>query len=415
MHISEGVLSPAVLGGGAALAVVGTAIGLKKLDYEAIPRVAILSAAFFVASLIHVPVGPVGLHLVLNGLMGLLLGWLAVPAILIALFFQALLFQFGGLTVLGVNTVTMAAPAVLCFYAFRGMLRRGGRLAMAAAFACGAVAILLSGLLVAAALMFTGQGFLEVAEMVLLAHIPVMIIEGVMTLFAFLFLERSGRRCWRGFMPERKCCPGRILAASRVLVLLALLVLVCLATPALAHRVLVFAYAEGDTIHTESKFVPNDPVRQGKILVLDAGTGKELLTGTTDELGKFSFKIPPAAAANKMDLRIVIEAAMGHRGEWLLKAGSYLPGVPAAAAPAPAAVPAPVAAAPGDKPATVDQQALEAALQKTLERQLAPINEKLTDLTVHRTTLPDILGGIGYIVGFFGLAAYFMSKRQENP
>ncbi|MEJ2224215.1 MAG: cobalt transporter CbiM [Syntrophobacterales bacterium] len=110
MHISEGVLSPAVLGGGAALTAVGTAIGLKKLDYEAIPRVALLSAAVCVASLIHVPVGPVGLHLVLNGLMGLLLGWLAFPAILIALFLQALLFQFGGLTVLGVNTFTMATP-----------------------------------------------------------------------------------------------------------------------------------------------------------------------------------------------------------------------------------------------------------------------------------------------------------------
>ena len=190
MHISEGVLSPAVLGGGAALAAVGTAIGLKKLDYEAIPRVAILSAAFFVATLIHVPVGPVGLHLVLNGLMGLLLGWLAVPAILIALFLQALLFQFGGLTVLGVNTVTMAAPAVFCFYAYRGWLRRGGTPGAVAAFACGATAILLSGLLVAAALIFTGEGFLEVAKMVILAHIPVMIIEGVVTLFVILFLKK---------------------------------------------------------------------------------------------------------------------------------------------------------------------------------------------------------------------------------
>ena len=190
MHISEGVLSPAVLGGGAALAAVGTAIGLKKLDYEAIPRVAILSAAFFVATLIHVPIGPVGLHLVLNGLMGLLLGWVAVPAILIALFLQALLFQFGGLTVLGVNTVTMAAPAVLCFYAYRGWLRRGGTPGAVAAFACGSTAILMSGLLVAVALLFTGEGFLQVAEMVLLAHIPVMIIEGIITLFVFLFLKK---------------------------------------------------------------------------------------------------------------------------------------------------------------------------------------------------------------------------------
>lgn len=190
MHISEGILSPAVLGGGAALTVVGTAIGLKKLDYEAIPRVAILSAAFFVASLIHVPVGPVGLHLVLNGLMGLLLGWLAFPAILIALFLQALLFQFGGLTVLGVNTVNMAAPAVLCFFLYRGLLRREGTIARVAAFACGATAILLSGVLVAVALLFTGQAFLEVAELVALAHLPVMIIEGIITLFVFLFLQK---------------------------------------------------------------------------------------------------------------------------------------------------------------------------------------------------------------------------------
>jgi cobalt/nickel transport system permease protein len=190
MHISEGVLSPAVLAGGAALAAAGTAVGLKKLDYEAIPQVAILSAAFFVASLIHVPIGPVSLHLVLNGLMGLLLGWMAVPAILIALFLQALLFQFGGLTVLGVNTVVMAAPAVFCFYAFRPLLRCPPATAAVGAFACGAVAILLSGLLVADALITTGQAFLQVAQLVLLAHIPVMIIEGLITLFIFLFLKK---------------------------------------------------------------------------------------------------------------------------------------------------------------------------------------------------------------------------------
>ena len=190
MHISEGVLSPPVLGSGAAVAAAGIAIGLKKLDYEAIPRVAILSAAFFVATLIHVPIGPVAEHLVLNGLMGLLLGWLAVPAILIALFLQALLFQFGGLTALGVNTVTMAAPAVLCFYAYRGLLRRQGIVAAVGAFACGATAILLSGLLVAVALITTGEAFLKTAELVLLVHIPIMIIEGVITLFIFLFLRK---------------------------------------------------------------------------------------------------------------------------------------------------------------------------------------------------------------------------------
>ncbi|MBU4234614.1 MAG: hypothetical protein KKD99_00270 [Proteobacteria bacterium] len=186
-------------------------------------------------------------------------------------------------------------------------------------------------------------------------------------------------------------------------------------TPALAHRVLVFAYAEGGTIHTESKFIPDTPVRQGKILVQDQKTGKVLLSGQTDDQGKFSFKIPADAAAQKMDLNIVVEAAMGHRGAWLLKADSYLTGATPgkAAAPAPAATPAPVS--PGTKAANIDRQMLEEALNKALERQLAPIKEMLTDLTIHRTTPTDIIGGIGYILGLFGLGAYFLSKRKNNP
>ncbi len=196
-----------------------------------------------------------------------------------------------------------------------------------------------------------------------------------------------------------------------------LLALGVYATPALAHRVLVFAYAEGDTIHTESKFVPNTPVRQGKIEVMDKKTGQVLLTGQTDDRGKFSFKIPAAAAAQKLDLEIVVEAAMGHRGAWLLKADSYLPGATpgkAAAPPAPTPASATAPAAPGSKIANLDEQALEAAVNKALRRQLAPINEKLTDLTIHRTSLPDVLGGIGYIFGLFGLWAYFQSTRKKN-
>ncbi len=68
MHISEGVLSPPILISGAALAMLGTAVGLRKLDYENVPKTAILSAAFFIASLVHIPIGPSSVHLILNGL-----------------------------------------------------------------------------------------------------------------------------------------------------------------------------------------------------------------------------------------------------------------------------------------------------------------------------------------------------------
>lgn len=69
---------------------------------------------------------------------------------------------------------------------------------------------------------------------------------------------------------------------------------------------------------------------------------------------------------------------------------------------------------PGEKAAYIDQQALEATLNKALERELAPVKEMLTELTIHQTSLTDILGGIGYIMGFFGLWAYFQSKKRKD-
>lgn len=190
MHISEGVLNGPVLVAGAALALAGTAVGLKRLELDKVAQAGMMSAAFFVASLIHVPIGPSSAHLILNGMVGLLLGWAAFPAILTALLLQAMLFQYGGITTLGVNTVIMALPAVVCYHAFGPLIRKQKALATAAAFACGAGSVLLSGLLVGACLMFTGEVFLAVAGLVVSAHVPVMIIEGVITVFCVAFLKK---------------------------------------------------------------------------------------------------------------------------------------------------------------------------------------------------------------------------------
>ncbi len=172
------------------MATVGTGIGLKKMDTEQIAQTGMLAAAFFVASLIHVPIGPSNVHLILNGIVGLLLGWAAFPAILIALVLQAMLFQYGGISTLGVNTIIMALPAVAC-----GLLL--GRAAAIpsvwgsiAAFLTGALSVLLAGLLAALALVFTEEGFFKAATVIMAAHIPVMIIEGIITVFAVSFLRK---------------------------------------------------------------------------------------------------------------------------------------------------------------------------------------------------------------------------------
>ncbi len=190
MHISEGVLSAPVLVSGGALAAAGTAIGLKKIDYDHLARVGILSATFFVASLVHVPIGPSSVHLIMNGIVGLLLGWAAFPAILVALLLQGVFFQFGGITTLGVNTIIMALPAVICSYLFAPLLHKDRKYVLLAGFGCGFCAVLFGGIVVGLALMLTEENFLKVAMLVVTAHIPVMIIEGIVTAFCVVFLKK---------------------------------------------------------------------------------------------------------------------------------------------------------------------------------------------------------------------------------
>ncbi len=188
MHISEGILSGQVLSAGAAIAVAGTGIGLKKIDYDKIVHVAILASAFFVASLIHINIGPASVHLILNGILGLLLGFAAIPAILTALLLQSVLFQYGGLTALGVNVVIMAFPAVLVHYLFLPFLGKSSKLNFTAGFLAGLFSILLSSLLLGAALWFTDKNFFETSFAIIITYIPVMIIEGIITGFCVTFL-----------------------------------------------------------------------------------------------------------------------------------------------------------------------------------------------------------------------------------
>lgn len=192
MHISEGILSAPVLIGGAALTAGGTGVALKQLKNEDIPKVGVLSAAFFVAGLIHVPIGVASVHLVLNGLVGIILGWQAFPAILVGLLLQSVMFQYGGLTALGVNAINMALPALLCYAMFGRVAARTCRshVSSISAFMAGSLAILLSAIMVGLSLYLTGEAFLAAAKLLVVAHIPVMLIEGFITATTVAFLKK---------------------------------------------------------------------------------------------------------------------------------------------------------------------------------------------------------------------------------
>jgi len=178
---------------GAVLAAGGVAVGLRVMKDEQIPRAALMSAAIFAASLvIRLPLGPSSVHPVLSGLAGLVLGWAAVPAFLVALFLQALLFQFGGITTLGINTVTMGFPAVACYYLFSRHIRKRqtGSAAFLLGLAAGVTALALSFVLWAAALALSGKQLAVIVRLALVPHLAIIGVEGAVTGFVAAFLAR---------------------------------------------------------------------------------------------------------------------------------------------------------------------------------------------------------------------------------
>ncbi|MFD2110817.1 cobalt transporter CbiM [Thiorhodococcus fuscus] len=190
-HIPDGVLSAPMLIGGGLVSAALLAVALRHLDYDRLPQAAVLSAAFFVSSLISVPVGPSSVHLLLNGLMGLLLGWTALPALFVALLLQAVFFGFGGILTLGVNTLNMALPALICALALAPLMRRvAPRRRLWVGAAAGGIGVMSTAALVAINLGLSGQAFLPAAKVLVLTYIPLAVVEAIITATVVAFLQR---------------------------------------------------------------------------------------------------------------------------------------------------------------------------------------------------------------------------------
>lgn len=191
MHVSEGILSAPVLLTGGVVSLGGLAVGLKSIQEDDMVKVSVLSSALFVATLIKVPMGATSVHLILNGLAGLLLGWQVFPAFAIALILQAILYGFGGFSTLGVNVMIMATPGVCIFYLFNSLARGAGpSRTIAVGFCAGSLSILLSAGILALVLITTGEEFSVLAGAVFVTHIPVMVTEGIVTGAAVSFLRK---------------------------------------------------------------------------------------------------------------------------------------------------------------------------------------------------------------------------------
>jgi len=190
-HIPDGILSEPVLIGGAVVGVAMLAYSLKRMPAESIPQTALLAAALFVSSLVSIPVGVSSVHLLLNGMMGIVLGSSAVPAILIALVLQAVFFGYGGLVVLGVNLVNLALPAMACAVFIRPLIHTASpRRSFWLGLLAGCLGVSMTGTLLTGSIMLSDPHLIPAAKIILVTFIPLMGIEGVITGFTTGFLKR---------------------------------------------------------------------------------------------------------------------------------------------------------------------------------------------------------------------------------
>ncbi|GAB2657449.1 cobalt transporter CbiM [Vibrio panuliri] len=188
MHIVDGVLSIPVVASGIIVSVVGTVIGLRHLTDDKVPQAAMLAACFFVASLVHIPVGPSSVHLIFNGLIGLLLGWSVFPVVLVGLILQAVFFGFGGILVLGVNTLNIALPAVVVGVMLKPYIDKWPPSRVG--FLAGFLAVFLTSVLVSIALVLSGDVFVNSASLVIITHLPIALLEGFVCAYAFSLLKK---------------------------------------------------------------------------------------------------------------------------------------------------------------------------------------------------------------------------------
>ncbi|HYH67093.1 MAG TPA: energy-coupling factor ABC transporter permease [Urbifossiella sp.] len=192
VHLSDGAVTEPWYVGGFVGAAALVAVACWRLPERDIPRVGVLTAAFFVASSIplRLAVLPTSVHPILNGLLGVCLGRRAPLAIAVGLTLHLFLLAHGGLTTLGLNTCIIAVPAVAAA-AVHPALRRCGVPAFARGMVLGGGAVAGAAVLNYLVLLLGGQeDWTTLAQLVLLAHLPVVVIEGFLVGVMVRYVEK---------------------------------------------------------------------------------------------------------------------------------------------------------------------------------------------------------------------------------
>lgn len=201
--------------------------------------------------------------------------------------------------------------------------------------------------------------------------------------------------------------------SGRLALALALGLAVTAATPASAHKLKVFATADGAVIDGRVYFVGGAPA-PGADVSVEAPPGVPFASFAADGDGRFRFE-----AVSRTDYLIIADTGDGHSARFTISAADLPAGLPP-----PTAVASPsFADAPADGPARdegdVDwndpaaQTSLRDLVAEAVASQIRPLREQLNDYE-DEVRLRDIVGGIGYIFGLAGVILWLRAARRPR-
>ena len=186
------------------------------------------------------------------------------------------------------------------------------------------------------------------------------------------------------------------------------LIIIMMDVSIFAHKVNVFAYVDGDKIYSESYFNDGKKCVDSKIEVFD-NQGNTLIEGLTNQEGIFSFETPSEDVIDG-DLKVVLTASMGHRAEYIIPANE-LGGITGiikekSEESIPAVSP---------EISSFDLKEIQSLIEDALDEKLEPIMREMREIKKSQEDIispTEIIGGIGYIIGIFGIVAYFLSRKK---
>lgn len=163
LHIPDGFLSLIISLLAWCLAVIAVAVAARRaqadLDDRLVPLAGVMAAFIFAAQMINFPVaGGTSGHLIGAALAAIVLGpWLGMLVMTAVIALQALLFQDGGLVVMGANILVMGVvPALVGYGLYRAVARRNRRLQLVVTGFAAWLSVMAAALLTALFLGFSG-------------------------------------------------------------------------------------------------------------------------------------------------------------------------------------------------------------------------------------------------------------------